>query len=399
MTLSEPVSDLIAAADKLRADDRLITSPEQQLNEVEAINDVVTVLQAVLVRRLRDARTAAAPELVCGRTTKNWLREELLLTSGDTGRYMKCLFRLQHYPAVQAAFEAAVVSLAHVVALISALDKLPAELRATLEPCLIEHARCCPPDDIAPFTDQLLDALGSDKASDIRRERRQAERGVDLHPTLDGQRALYGTLSPEVGDALARALAKAGQPCGSEDTRTPRQRHHDALGVIANYFLGSDGTPSFTGTPRTAIITMDLPTLESQLRDTWLTMPDGTNIAAATARRLACDAELIPVVLGTADEVLDVGDARREFTVRTRRAAYLRDGGRCAFPNCRGQVVELHHIRFRRHGGPGTLDNAAWLCAFHHYLVHEGGWTLQRDPADNSYLWTGPQGQQRRRHL
>ena len=147
------------------------------------------------------------------------------------------------------------------------------------------------------------------------------------------------------------------------------------------------------------IITLDLETLENQLRHRWITLPDNTTISAATARRLACDAELIPVVLGTRSEILDVGEAGHEFSVRTRRAAYLRDQGRCAFPDCRGQITELHHIVFRRHHGPATLDNAAWLCDYHHWLVHEGHWTLTRDPVDKSYQWTGPHGQHRTRKL
>jgi 5-methylcytosine-specific restriction endonuclease McrA len=104
------------------------------------------------------------------------------------------------------------------------------------------------------------------------------------------------------------------------------------------------------------------------------------------------------MVLGGNSEVLDVGQAGSDFTVAMRRAAYERDGGRCAFPGCTNPLAELHHIRFRRHGGPATLDNAAWLCGYHHWLVHEGHWTLTRQP-DNSYLWTGPQGQQRIRYL
>src|SRR3954447_1285043 len=256
VTLSDVLADVVSAVEKLRADDRLVTSGEQQLNELEAIFDLVTALQAIGVRRLRDARNADAPAQVCGRTTKGWLREEQLLSGSDTSRYMRCVFRLESYPLVQAAFDAALISLPHVIALMTALDKLPPELRPTLEPCLVEHAKCCPPEDLACFVDELLDALGIDKASDARRERRHAERGVDLHETLDGTRSLNGTLTPEVGDVLARALAKAAQPCGPEDDRTPRQRQHDALGVIANHFLGSDGAPSFTGAPRTAIITM-----------------------------------------------------------------------------------------------------------------------------------------------
>jgi hypothetical protein len=127
-----------------------------------------------------------------------------------------------------------------------------------------------------------------------------------------------------------------------------------------------------------------------------ISLPSGATITADTARRLACDAEIIPVVLGRSSEVLDIGQADHEFTVAIRRAAYLRDHGHCAFPRCANRVVELHHIIFRRHRGPTSLDNAAWLCAFHHWLVHEGRWTLQRH-AHSGYLWTNPHGKQHTR--
>ena len=143
---------------------------------------------------------------------------------------------------------------------------------------------------------------------------------------------------------------------------------------------------------------MDLETLENSLLEKWFTLPSGTTISADTARRLACDAEIIPVVLGSNSEVLDIGQADHEFTVAIRRAAYARDGGRCAFPGCRTTILQLHHMIFRRHGGPTSLSNSAWVCGYHHWLVHEGRWTLRRQP-DSSYLWTGPHGQQRIRHL
>jgi len=397
--VSDVVTDLVASVEKLRADDRLVTSADQLVDETEVLFDVLTTVKAVLVRRLRDAWNADAVEEVCGRTVKGWLREELRQPEVEVSRYLRCVHKLPGYPLVDAAFDAAEITMAHAVAIITALEKLPPELRATLEASLVEHAKVCPPEDISGFVDELLDALGIDKLSDIRRERRLAERGVDLHTTWDGLRSIAGTLTPEVGDELAKALALAGQPAGAEDLRTPRQRHHDALGEIAKSYLASHGTPSFTGAPRTAIITIPLETLENSLRDGWIDLPDGAKISAATARRLACDAQIIPVVLGSASEILDIGQANQEFTVAQRRAAYLRDSGRCAFPGCRGPVAELHHLVFRRHGGPAAIDNAAWLCAFHHWLVHDGGWTLTRDPVDKSYLWTGPHGQHRRRHL
>jgi hypothetical protein len=103
-------------------------------------------------------------------------------------------------------------------------------------------------------------------------------------------------------------------------------------------------------------------------------------------------------VLGGASELLDIGQADHEFTTAIRRAAWLRDGGRCAFPGCRNRPAEAHHVTFRRHGGPTSVDNCAWLCAFHHWLAHEGGWSLKRD-ASGDYRWTGPYGHVRVRHI
>jgi hypothetical protein len=360
------------------------------VNELEAVFDVITTVQAAAVRRLRDAWSAEATKEACGRTTKAWLREELMLAGIEASRMMRLLHNLRCYPATEAAFDAAEITLAHAIAIISALETLPAHLRATVEPHLVERARMHPPEEIAGFVDQLLDALGIERASEIR--------AVDVHKTLDGTRSVKGTLTADVGDALERALALAGQPSGPEDDRSPRQRAHDALGAIANAYLGNDGEPSFDGSPRTVIITMDLETLENQLREQWNSLSDGTTISAATARRLACDAEIIPVVLGGRGEVLDIGQADHEFTTAIRRAAWIRDHGRCAFPRCANRPVELHHIVFRRRGGATSLDNAAWLCAFHHWLVHDGGWTLERRQDSGGYLWTSPTGEQHTRH-
>ena len=392
--LSDPVTDVVAAVDKLRADDRLVCAPETLLGDIEALKDAITALEAVTVRRLRAAWTLEATQQVTGRGTKAWLHEELLVSNAEAGRLLKLTHQLPDHPVTEAAFDTAEISTAHTVAITAALRTLPAELRETVEPHLVERARCHPPEEIAAFLDELLEALGIDKAGAVARERRHGERGVDLSRTLAGARVIGGTLTPDVADELERALAHAAGPGDRTDPRTLRQRRHDALGAIAAAYLAHNGVPSFNGAPRTVIITMDLDTLLDQLRQQWIDLPTGATISAGTARRLACDAKLVPMVLGGAGEILDIGQADSEFTVAIRRAAYQRDHGRCAFPDCRNPVSELHHIVFRRHRGPTSIDNAAWLCSYHHWLVHEHNWTLTRLP-DSSYLWTGPQGQQR----
>lgn len=396
--VSDAVVGVITAAEKLRADDRLITSPDAVLCELEAIFEAVTMLQAVAVRRLREARNLDATSEVCGRSTKGWLVEDVRLAAPEAGRLMRLAVHLPFHPITESAHDSAEINAAHAAAILTALASLPPDLRETVEPHLIERARFYPPEEVSGFVDQLLETLGLDKTSDIRRERRNAQRRVDIGRTMDGHRSVVGNLTPEVGEQVEQALALARTSGGLDDTRTVAQRNHDALGVIAATYLAHHQTPSFNGAPRTVIVTMDLETLEGQLRERWLTLPSGAVISADTARRLACDAELIPAVLGSNGEVLDIGQADHEFTTAIRRGAYLRDDGRCGFPECRNPVSELHHIVFRRHGGPTSLDNAAWLCAYHHWPAQEGRWTLVRQ-ANGDYLWTSPHGRQRIRHL
>jgi hypothetical protein len=38
----------------------------------------------------------------------------------------------------------------------------------------------------------------------------------------------------------------------------------------------------------------------------------------------------------------------------------------------------VHHILHRAGGGPNEATNLTTLCWFHHRLVHEGGWSIER---------------------
>src|SRR3954464_2063153 len=396
--MSAPVTDAAAAAGKLRGDDRLVIDTGQQLEEIEVLLDTITVLQSVVTDRVAEAAKVGASAEQYGRSPKRWLVEDVLMAGAEAARYVNLANWLVEFPLTRDAFAAARISAAHAAGICKALRWLPAEHREAVEAQLVDYAFTARPEDIAGFVEALLDALGLDKTADVRRERRYAERGLHPGHTSHGQRSLIGTLTPEIGEKLAKALAVAAAKAGKDDDRTYRQRQHDALGDLADAYLAHHHTPSFDGAPRTVIITMDLEMLEARLRDGWLTLPTGAQISAETARRLACDAQLVPVVLGRNGELLDIGQADHEFTAAQRRAAWVRDQGRCAFPGCCNPPAQLHHIIWRSRQGPTSVDNAAWLCHYHHRLTHEGGWTLQRTP-DGHYLWTGPHGQQRIRKV
>ncbi|GAA2757313.1 HNH endonuclease signature motif containing protein [Actinopolymorpha rutila] len=124
---------------------------------------------------------------------------------------------------------------------------------------------------------------------------------------------------------------------------------------------------------------------------------DGKPISAATVRRLACEADLIPVVLGGDGQVLDLGRSDRFFKEHQRRALAIRDGSHCHFPGC--QIPEprcvTHHMTAWDHGGPTDLANGVLLCRFHHVTVHHKGWLVRMGTHGHpEYVppeWTDPQ--------
>ncbi|NEN04540.1 DUF222 domain-containing protein [Diaminobutyricibacter tongyongensis] len=104
-----------------------------------------------------------------------------------------------------------------------------------------------------------------------------------------------------------------------------------------------------------------------------------TPVSAATARLLAADANLIPMVLGRDSEVLDLGRKQRLFSPAQKHALAERDGG-CAWTGCPHppSYTQAHHIRWwERDTGPTDLKNGILLCSHHHHRVHDDGWDIQ----------------------
>ena len=103
----------------------------------------------------------------------------------------------------------------------------------------------------------------------------------------------------------------------------------------------------------------------------------GEPLAAGEVRRLACDAGIIPIVLGTDSEPLDVGREHRLVTPGLRRALIARDGG-CVIPGCGAPPghCDAHHLVHWADGGPTAVTNLALLCPPHHRAIHLGTWHL-----------------------
>jgi hypothetical protein len=153
---------------------------------------------------------------------------------------------------------------------------------------------------------------------------------------------------------------------------TPQQRAADALvDILAAAEAVERGETTTTSLPVAAAQLQVLIPYQDLLDRTAASglLSDGTPVSAGELRMLACSADLIPVVLGSDSQVLDMGMAVRLAPPPLRRAVGLRDGG-CAFPGCTTPIrhCDLHHVRPWQEGGPTNRDNTVALCRVHHTL-------------------------------
>lgn len=393
-----------AAVDALAAFDPADLADPALFAGLTELYDVETIVRAAQTRWLalvdaRDTTVATA-----GRSSRSWLVEERNLGGREASARLRLARTLSGFPAVEAAFTAAELTADQTATIVAALLDAPAAARDTLESLLLQRAATLSPFGLARVTEQLLADIDAETAKDraeAARQRRLAKRGVDLDATFEGTGSLSGTLTPDVHDAVKAALEAIDPPSvrGPEDTRTPRQRRHDALGALARYFLESAATlPAVNGERPRIVLTINAADLVESSADSnagtgWATADSGLPVAPETVRRLACDAQLLPVTVDESGDVLRLGRTTRVWSPAIRRAAWIRDHGRCAFPGCRRPPVDLHHLVWWSRGGRTDLDNAAWLCAFHHWLVHDNRWTVRRDK-ERTYVFTAPDGRE-----
>jgi hypothetical protein len=156
----------------------------------------------------------------------------------------------------------------------------------------------------------------------------------------------------------------------------------DGLVALAEAALRSQA-PS--GGPAVEVtVTIDASTFEGHTGS-------GFGIGAETARRLCCDAGIIPAVLDGEGKLLGVGRKTRTIPATLRRALRLRDQ-QCRFPGCDNhRFVDAHHLVHWADGGETSLENTCLLCPRHHTLVHEHGFSIECGPAGD-LRFQDPQG-------
>ena len=206
-------------------------------------------------------------------------------------------------------------------------------------------------------------------------------------------------------EALGISVDSDGKPLPvSSEERSIDQLAADALAMICAHATGcrSDELPNPSTTVIVRMPLSDLAPAFGRSADAAATSDDDAEsyeareiesmgpIDAHHARKMAASADLIPMVLGTDGEVLDLGRRARHFNRAQRLALIERDGG-CAFCGLPPSMTEAHHIRWwTRHGGSTDLANGILLCTTCHHRIHEG-WDVDVVPGPGGgTVWFRP---------
>jgi len=429
----EAVGDLTSTLWAARTPQELVAT----MQACEALRSTLDAVQLQVVVEI-DATNAAAVDGWA--STKDFLTA---VTGGVKGAGRRLLALARAVSGDRAATGAALagggVSRVQAEVVVAAVDRLPVDtlLREAAERLLLEHARDHDATDLSHVARRVVERLDPD-GSQRRDERALAaeERAAHLGrflslredgiggvrltgrgtvedaahlravllplaaprptaaPGACGGTPLGATGTPGVGPARGREGAASTGPrtgsCGvadcAHDGRDPRDhgtRMWDALIEAGRLLATTEVLPtSHAARPRVSVL-IDLDALRSGLGTG--TIETGGTLSAAAVRTLACDADVLPFVLGSRSQVLDVGRTSRLVTLGLWLALTVRDR-HCAFPGCSRLPVacDAHHIVHWADGGGTSLDNLVLLCRSHHTMIHTTPWEVRLNPEDHA---------------
>ncbi len=254
------------------------------------------------------------------KTLRAWAVHVLGVTRGQAGEFLGLRGLARDHQVLRAGLRDRAISKSLGLQLARWTNTIPAKFRAEAEQILVTAARAgarlrelaaiyaeirshtAPPDPDGP--DPHLD------------------RALSLDLTLDGAGLLRGDLTPECA-AMVTAVLDALSAPQAGDLRTRPERYHDALKEAMRRLLAANLVPARAGQPTKALVHIGLPDLlamdtDSVLQDTWIAAyrarwaahraaasvtpgDGGAWLDGDAARAVACDAMIIPVVVGDID--------------------------------------------------------------------------------------------------
>jgi Domain of unknown function (DUF222) len=299
----------------------------------EELLEARTRLDGVIARHLQalDIRQVTVAE--CGRSIRAWLVEEQHLSGSDAQQRMMVARGFVLHRHVETSLLAGDIGHDMARIIVGCLRKLNPQWAAAAEPELIATARDHGHGALIELCRVIRVRTGADENAEAAAQRQYSSRWVTLTPTFAGT-SVSGMLDPESAATLTAALAPLLVRT-VEDDRTPAQRCADGLVELARLAMAHRDLPDHGGEHPQVVVTLPFGELRDGIGrgETGHATIYGRPVTPQTARRIACDANLIPAVLGARSEVLDLGRTTPTWNTAQRRARRLEDQG-CTWPRC-----------------------------------------------------------------
>jgi len=377
---AHPVAALVA---RVHADlDQLGDSRLWSISDTELADTLasVTALRHRLTElELRHAHHADRLDLGAqagAADTAAWWANQTRQTKRDAKRRLALANALDcDHEAVKDAMAAGRLSEDQAVVIVKGVDALPVEHRREAENHLIGLAAEHDPVALRRIAHHILEVVAPEIAEEhqlkaLQRQEALAEEACRFTIADDGHGLCHGrfTLPAPVGAMLKQAVLAINSPKHRHHTCTPNGLGHAFCEYVTRYPL--DRLPQAGGVDATVVVTM---TLENLLGDshTPALLDTGEPITAAHARKLACEAGIIPAVLGGDSEILDVGRESRLHLKYQRIAIRVRDQ-HCTTEGCEWPAARchVHHNLPWAKGGKTSVKDGWLLCPRHHSYAH-----------------------------
>lgn len=308
------------------------------------------------------------------------VRSELQLANG-----------LSALPVLRAALADAKVRLDRARVVAAAVEALPkraavdAEVRADAEAWLVGAAAHHTPRELRVLGRKILDVVAPEIAEAEEANRLAAEEAaahqatrLKLRDLPDGTTRISGLVPVLAGHRLRTYLEALSSPRSMSEVGPIARRHGRAFCLLLER-LDPAALPEHGGDATTVIVTIDHEAITRELAVAGVLGAEP--ITATAARRLACNAKILPAVLGGKGEVLDLGRSRRLFSAAQHKALRVRDQ-RCRAHGCAVPAAwcEAHHLHPWSRGGRTDLADGILFCSHHHHRAHDPAYLLDRLP-------------------
>jgi uncharacterized protein DUF222/HNH endonuclease len=354
----------------------MFDDPSHLVREIDAAHALVSEAQRRLLRLIVEVDRREAWRDDGARDTAHWLAMRYGLSGWKARRWIAAAHALERLPRLTEAFTRGELGIDKVVELCRfASAETEADLIRWAKDVSCGAIRHRGDLAVRPTAEELVDV--------------ERSRSVSWWYFDDGRRFGLELECPAAqGPVVVRALEREAELIpsmpGEPEMWSVSARRADALVALCSARIARDADPDRA----TVVVHAQLDAVEGIANGE---VEGSAVVPSETMRRLLCNARVQTVIEDRSGNALGLGRMTREPSAWMIRQVRYRDRG-CRFPGCDArQFTEAHHIVWWRHGGRTDPDNLALICSFHHRLVHEHGWRVQRED-DGTLRWFARDG-------